>query len=392
MLRRYWSSHSNFQLRFCTYWSQMSVKHHSVSNYQAPEWAKDILRTPEKRVKLALLPTPIHKWRLDGLPKDVELFIKRDDMTGSTLSGNKVRKLEFILGDALSRGCKSVITCGSIQSNHCRATAVAARELGLDSYLLLRNKSSSLTCFDNLGNLLPSMLCGSQIYFIPKNSKYETTIKPKQKQLAREIEEKTGNPACCIPVGGSNSIGVFGYIEAWKEMEHQNVCTDFDDVVIACGSGGSIAGLAIGNYLTGQKIKLHAVSVCDDKYFFHEHVNQMLNELGISGAQSEDLVDIIDGYKGEGYGLTTKQDHEFLHNIASTTGILCDPVYTGKAVKGMITELNNTPGRFKGNRVLYIHTGGVFGLFDSTINSKLERKYSNGNMFSWFNDFPEKIA
>uniref|UniRef100_H2ZNN3 Tryptophan synthase beta chain-like PALP domain-containing protein n=1 Tax=Ciona savignyi TaxID=51511 RepID=H2ZNN3_CIOSA len=277
-----------------------------------------------------------------------------------------------------------------MQSNHCRATAVAARELGLDSHLLLRSTDPIMPSFNNLGNLLPSMLCGSKIYLIPKNSKYETTIKPKQETLAEEIKKSTGSPVCCIPIGGSNSTGLFGYIEAWHEMEKQNVLNDFDDIVLACGSGGSIAGLAIGNYLTGQKIRLHAISVCDDQLYL-AHVNAMLKELGISETSSEALVDIIDGYKGAGYGLTNKQDHEFLHQIALQTGILCDPVYTGKAVKGLVAELNINPKRFQGNRVLYIHTGCVFGLYDSTINEELKRQYTDDNLFSWFEETAQKL-
>ncbi|CAK8697821.1 unnamed protein product [Clavelina lepadiformis] len=369
-----------------------SVFHHHTCSYQVPTWASHLKNIPRKRIKLAMLPTPVQKWNIKGIPDGIEVFVKRDDMTGSTLS-NKVRKLEFLLADAVTQGCGSVITCGGLQSNHCRATAVAARELELDCHLFLRANETNVNFLDSAGNLLPSLLCNSHIYLIPKFSKYKVDIAPKQELLASQIKKKSGKSAYCIPVGGSSGVGVFGYIEAWEELiTRQNVMKKYDDIVVACGSGGTIAGLAIGNYLTGEKLKVHGITVCDNKDYFHSHVNEMLDTLGITETRSQNIVDIIDGYKGAGYGQSTFEDHEFYKSIAHDTGIICDPVYTGKALKGMLTELHNNKNRFQGSRILFIHTGGIFSLYDGRITSQLKNIWLK-NTYRWRQNAaePEKI-
>ena len=120
-------------------------------------------------------------------------------------------------------------------------------------------------------------------------------------------------------------------------------------------------------------MKINGTAVCDDAKYFHGHVNEMIGALGLEGIKSEDIADIIEGYKGAGYGTSTEEDHNLYKTIASGTGIFCDPVYTGKGVKGLISEVNSNPGRFQGNRILFIHTGGIFGLYD-------------GRMFDSFSD------
>lgn len=343
-----------------------------VAKYVPPSWAKDLAFKPKHRVKLAMLPTPIHEWNIPFASAGLKLFVKRDDMTGNTMSGNKVRKLEFLLAKALQDNCKAVITCGGVQSNHCRATAAAARELGMDCHLFLRAESSGIEHLESPGNLLIDLFCGSQLYFIPKRTQYKEGIKPRQQSLADQLLKDKGHKSLSIPVGGSSVLGLFGYIEAWQEMVEQKILEQFDDVFVTCGSGGSAAGLAISNYLTGSKVKLHAVSVSDNKTYFHSHIDSMLKSIGLQELNSEDLIDIIDGYKGSGYGETTSKDIEKIKLISSTTGIICDPVYTWKGLNGLLSEFETNRQRFKGERVLFIHTGGVFSIYDGNMKECLK--------------------
>lgn len=325
--------------------------------------------TKELARELAQPDTPTRQWNLPSLPKEFSLFIKRDDMTGSTLSGNKVRKLEFLLADALDKKCDTIFTCGGIQSNHCRSTAVAARQLGLDCYLFLRSPEQT-TDIGCEGNLFLNKLVGSQIIVVPQ-LQYKSGLKQMMEKVSEKLKEQ-GSSAYLIEVGGSSYMGMFGYLTAFQEMIDQNVLKNFDDIVVTVGSGGSASGIAIGNYLTGSKLKCHAVNVCDDAAYFYQKINEDL-QIGGLDVQAEELIDIIDGYKGQGYGKSTQEELEDIVEISRTTGIMVDPVYNVKAIRGMLHEMNTNPGRFKGHRILYIHTGGVFGLYDGRMDPLVTR-------------------
>ncbi|XP_006823418.1 uncharacterized protein LOC100378838 [Saccoglossus kowalevskii] len=355
-----------------------------LAAYDPPEWAKTLKRIPECKVKLSMYDTPIHPWNIPGIPNEFKLHIKRDDLTGSTLSGNKVRKLEFLLGEAVNTGCTSIITCGGIQSNFARSAAVAARQLGLESHLLLRSEGTDPDLIGCEGNLLLNRMVGSHIYLIPRTCKYEPDIRVRMEKLAQKIDDG-GGKSYPMEVGGSTITGLFGYIEGFRELMRQNVLEDFDDLVFTIGSGGTAAGLAIGNYLTGSKLKCHAFAVCDNSTYFHGHVNATLAAAGLSQqVKSEDILDVIEGAKGRGYGLSTDEELEFILKVSTTTGIMIDPVYTGKATKALVEELNNNPSRFKGKRILFVHTGGLFGLFDGRINNLLKKTGSPTNrVYNW---------
>ncbi|KAL5005385.1 hypothetical protein ScPMuIL_018841 [Solemya velum] len=345
--------------------------------YEPPAWAKHLKYLPTKRVSLACSNTPIHEWNLPGIPSDFSVSIKRDDLTGSTLSGNKVRKLEFLFADAIQKGCKHVITCGGIQSNHCRAVAVAARQLGLQPHLLLRGDLTDAGELGCEGNVLLDRLCGAHIHLVPKFSPYLTKLKPRMEKLAAKIKSETGEDTYLIPVGGSNEVGVFGYINVFQELLEQGLAERFDDLVFACGSGGTAAGLCIANFLSGTGVRCHAVKVSDSADYFHEHINQTLRDVGLDlEVKSEEIIDIVSGYKGIAYGVSTDEELGFLAEVSSTTGIMVDPVYTGKAVRGLVQELNKNPHRFKGRRVLFLHTGGIFGLFDGRMDAILKTEGS----------------
>lgn len=355
--------------------------------YNPPHWAKSLKNIPKVKVELANGNTPIHKWNLPRVAEGFKLSIKRDDMTGSTLSGNKVRKLEFLMADALSQGCQHVVTCGGIQSNHCRAVAVAARQLGMKPHLVLRTDIQDVAEVGCEGNLLLDRLCGADIYLAPLRSPYLTELLPRMNQIVQNIWETKGEKCYPIPVGGSNEVGLFGYLTVIQELEAQGALEEFDDLVFACGSGGTAAGLAIGNYLTGNKLRIHGIAVSDDSKYFHAHCNEMLSNMGLK-VQSEDILDIIDGHKGRGYGLSTQEELDFLTEVSLQTGIMLDPVYTGKAVKGLVHELQHNPDMFKGHRVLYLHTGGVFGLYDGRINAALKNSQATNAIYLW----PDKTA
>lgn len=370
--------------------SHLTMSNDILIPYTCPKFAEQLKIKPKYKVKLANPETPIHKWNLPRIPEGFSISIKRDDMTGSTLSGNKVRKLEFLLAEALDRGCKHVITCGGIQSNHCRATAVAARQLGLQPHLLLRSDIKSIEDVGCEGNLLLDRLCDAKIYMVPRKSPYETELKPRMEKLASKIKAETGESSLLIPVGGSDEIGLFGYINVFQEMITQGLLEDFDDIVFACGSGGTAEGLCIANYLTGQKLKVHGIIVSDDKKYFHDHVNSLLVKMNLN-VSSPDILNLIEGYKGTGYGLSTQEEIDFIIKIASMTGIMLDPVYTGKAARGLVHELNNNPHLFKGRRILFLHTGGIFGLYDNRINSTLKLQNEQDNMIQMWesiDDYP----
>lgn len=373
-----------------------------LNHFNAPAWCHRLTHIPQHFVKLGNLNTPINEWSLPGVPSKFKVHIKRDDLTGSTLSGNKVRKLEFLFADAITRGCKHVITCGSIQSNFARTTAIAAAQLGLKCHLILRHPDIEYTtatkqtkdgpiqykdCTANLpfdGNVLLDKMTGASVYLIPKASKYETDIKPRMEKLADHLKKETGEESYLVPVGGSNTTGLYGYLTAFQEMMDQGVLEQFDDIIFTCGSGGTAAGLAIGNYLNQSKIRIHAITICDNKDYFVEHINDTLRQIGLGDETSaDDIIDIIDGYKGLGYGLSTDDELEFIYSVCRDTGIVLDPCYSGKGALGMLKELANNPDRFQGNRILFLHTGGTYGLFDGKMDSFLHKHKQSEPVIMW---------
>ncbi|XP_033106061.1 bifunctional D-cysteine desulfhydrase/1-aminocyclopropane-1-carboxylate deaminase, mitochondrial-like [Anneissia japonica] len=222
---------------------------YKLLSYRPPDWASHLQMIPLVKVKLFQPFTPIHKWSLPNIPDDIDIYIKRDDMTGSVLSGNKVRKLEFLLGEALATGCQAVITCGGVQSNHCRTTAVAAKQLGIETHLLLRSRSENLSETSCHGNMLLNSLMGASMYLVPIKAQEKTDLEPRMQRLADRLQEEKGMKAYLIPIGGSNVVGLHGYLCGWQELLEQGVTDRFDDVILTVGSGGTAAGVAIGNFL-----------------------------------------------------------------------------------------------------------------------------------------------
>ncbi len=319
-------------------------------------------------IDLARLPTPIQLLRRFSEKLGIKLYIKRDDLTGVALSGNKIRKLEFVLADALSQNADTVLTCGGAQSNHSRATAIAAAMLGLHCRLLLRTPKPSNPPPPE-DNILLDRMAGAEIVWItPEEYKSRNEI---FKREAASLQ-KSGRRPYLIPEGASNALGAWGYIRAMEELAEDIANLPGGDVnqtptiINATGSGGTSAGLILGVKILGLNIRIASINVCDDKAYFVRVIGDIC-ESTITGYNldivfSRDCdIEIIDGYVGRGYALSRPEELALLCEVARTEGIFLDPVYTGKAFYGMVKELESNPGCF-GERIIFIHTGGIFGL------------------------------
>ncbi|XP_057804152.1 bifunctional D-cysteine desulfhydrase/1-aminocyclopropane-1-carboxylate deaminase, mitochondrial isoform X2 [Salvia miltiorrhiza] len=336
--------------------------------YTPPSWAANLNPVPSHIFSLGHFPTPIHQWNLPNLPKGTEVYLKRDDLSGMQLSGNKVRKLEFLLAEAVAQGADCIITIGGIQSNHCRATAVAAKYLNLDCYLILRTSKALVDKDPGLtGNLLVERLVGAHVDLISKEE-YASVGAVALTNILKQKLLSEGRKPYVIPVGGSNSLGTWGYVEAVREIQQQlgkgSGGITFDDIIVACGSGGTIAGLAVGTWLSGLAAKVHAYCVCDDPDYFYDYVQGLIDGLQ-AGVSSRDIVNIQNA-KGLGYAMNTAEELNFVQEIAKATGIVLDPVYSGKAAYGMMRDMAENPGKWEGRKVLFIHTGGLLGLYEKT--------------------------
>lgn len=313
-----------------------------------------------KRINLANLPTKIEK--LERLSKELscQIYIKRDDQTGSEISGNKVRKLEFAVQEALDSGCDYLITCGGIQSNHARATAAVATKLGIGSYLVLRgNEESNLE-----GNYFLDKILGAKIRFITAEE-YKNNRMDIMEEIKNELA-KVGHKAYILPEGASNGIGSLGYCNAMEEilMQEKELDLKFDAIVTAIGSGGTYAGLYYANNINDNDAIVYGVNVCDNAEYFKDIVEKLLKEIACyTGKEihiNKEEIDILDGYVGRGYALNQLEEIEFIHKLAKQEGVILDPVYTGKAMYGLVEEIKK--GRFdKHKNILFIHTGGIFG-------------------------------
>ncbi|KAG6673141.1 hypothetical protein I3842_16G097100 [Carya illinoinensis] len=298
-------------------------------SYVPPYWASHLNPIPSHVFSLGHLPTPIHKWNLPNLPNNTEVWLKRDDLSGTQLSGNKVRKLEFLMADAVAQGADCVITIGGIQSNHCCATAVAAKYLNLECYLILGTSKVLVDQDPGLtGNLLVERLVGAHVDLISK----EEYAKIGSVTLTNILKEKLlneGRRPYVIPEAGSNSLGTWGYIEAIREIEQQLQTgtghLKFDDIVVACASGGTIAGLSLGSSLSALDAKVHAFSVCDDPDYFYDFVQGLLDGLD-ADVDSRDIVNIQNA-KGLGYAVNTSEELKFVREVAAATGVVLDAVY-----------------------------------------------------------------
>lgn len=313
------------------------------------------------RLSLARLPTPLEL--LSRLSEEVgtRIWIKRDDLTDTTASGNKIRKLEFSLGQASVEQADVLVTWGGVQSNHCRATAVLAAQLGLKSHLVLRGNEPR----ERDGNLLIDELVGASITFadLDEYSDMDGTYERLQREYASQ-----GLKTFRIPVGATDEIGLWGYIECAAELkqdfELHNISPDA--IISATGSGGTLAGLILGKALHGLESEIFAFNVCDDEAYFVKKISEDFArwktryeaELDVS----KQTINVIDGYVGPGYGRATPEVFDTIRRVARLEGIVLDPVYTGKAFNGMLDQIRQ--GKLKNMKdIVFVHTGGMLGLF-----------------------------
>ncbi len=317
-----------------------------------------------ERIELANTPTPLQRLQRTSQQLGVELWIKRDDLTGCELSGNKVRKLEFLFARARELGVDTVITGGGEQSNHCRATAMAAARLGLRCRLLLRTIKPAVPP-KLTANILLDKLAGADIRWIDHDQ-----WKDRAALFAEEAAavNAAGGSAYIIPEGGSNATGAWGYVRAAEELHNQlaELPSKATTVVYACGSGGTGAGLILGKKLLGAPFAVAGINVCDDRAYFVDAIGSIcrdfIEQYKLELQIDETDIEIVDGHVGLGYAKSRPAELETIRDLCRREGIVLDPVYSGKAWHGMLQELATDRARF-GERIVFVHTGGIFGLF-----------------------------
>ena len=321
------------------------------------------LNIPE-HLSLARLPTPLQPMpRLAAeLGVRQRLWVKRDDLTDTAISGNKLRKLEFVAAEAQRQACDTIITCGGVQSNHCRATALVGARLGLQVHLILRGEAPK----DIEGNLFLGHLAGAAIsHYRPTQF---TRSLPALFEHWREHYAQRGHKALLVPTGASDGVGLWGYLCAAQELAEDMAAMDIASAhwVFATGSGGTQAGLTLGAALFDVPATAWGVNVCDDEAWFVNKVAEDIADWTQRYPQPVPIPDVranvLDGYVGPGYAKATQAVFDTIAMLAQTEGLVLDPVYTGKAFHGMLQELQ--VGRFDDrDDVIFVHTGGLFGLF-----------------------------
>ena len=320
-------------------------------------------------LKLANLPTPVERMRpVPEYPDLPNVYIKRDDLTGAALSGNKVRKLEFALAEAAAVDARIVITCGGIQSNHARATAVAAARLGMRAVLVLRGAAPE----ESDGNVLLDRLAGAEIRFITQDEwpRVNEIMADIVLELAASEQE-----AYVIPEGASYPPGVFGYIRAAQEIAETEKAlgVEFDSIVAAVGSGGTYAGLAFGKRIFELKASILGINVLETPAYFADRIAAISEDFvkkyhgryrGASWFRPipASEVEIAGGYDGPAYAVPAAEGLDLIRAFARGTGLFLDPAYTSKAMLGLAGEAAKRRWK-KSDKVLFIHTGGILSLF-----------------------------
>lgn len=309
----------------------------------------------QEKLSLANLPTRIEKLKISSHFKHINVFIKRDDQTGFELSGNKVRKLEYIIKYALDHGFNHLITCGGLQSNHVRATAACAAKYDMKCTALLKGEPSELRC-----NYYMTHTFGAAIEYITSEA-YKYNRHDIMTQL-KSTYELQGDKVLIIPEGASNGLGNLGYFDCFNEIEDQ---IDVDAIAVAVGSCGTYAGLILANQYHKKHKAIIGINIYDAAVDYNEKVKKLMLESEIYFDTltwlDDSKIDIRNEYVGEGYGITQPEVRDFMNEFAKSEGILLDPVYTGKAFYGLYQELLQLDKRInQPYDVLFIHTGGTF--------------------------------
>jgi D-cysteine desulfhydrase len=305
------------------------------------------------------IPTPLES--LARLFPQHQVFCKREDLTGTVLSGNKIRKLEFCAYAALEQKKDTLVTVGGIQSNHARCTAAVAAQLGLHCVLLLREGENQ---DKPEGNLLLDRLLSAEIHWISAKEY------PQHHKALDSLVEKLqaqGRHPYVVAEGGSSPLGALGYLKVVEELLQQT--EPFDYIVTAIGSGGTFAGLYAGTQLFCPQTQVYGVTAYQSSAYFKKRIYQLLQEMAkhykTPLPQSPDALNIDDRFVGPGYAQVGAKEKDCIRRIAAQTGLFLDPAYTSKAFLGLEALVKTLPPQ---SRVLFLHTGGIFGLMVSHID------------------------
>lgn len=308
-----------------------------------------------EHIKLGHFPTPLHKLEnLTRLLNGPDIYIKREDCAGLAMGGNKVRKLEYIMSDVIKNKADVIITIGAVSSNHARQTAAASSLLGLECQLVLMGHMPA----EKQGNYLLDHILGAQTFCV-KPADVEKTIQ----EIIIENKQK-GKKSYVIPAGGHNIQGIMAYMECYHEIKEQTP-VHFDAIITAVGTGTTYAGLQLGKKYIKDSSKILGISVGGDNSFCNSEILKVCNEmehyLNISHSQNDDF-NIFTDYIGEGYTKPYPQLRDIIKLLARTEGILLDPVYSGKAMVGLLDLIDKGYFR-KEQNVLFLHTGGAPEIF-----------------------------
>ena len=317
--------------------------------------------------RLRLFPTPTPLERLDNLTKYLggpEIWIKRDDATVVATGGNKVRKLEFLAGEALALGCDHLVTQGAVQSNHVRQTAAVAAKLGMKCTALLEHRiDTNDRDYLDSGNVLLDRLFGATLDYRPGGTDMQSAIDA----LGAELTAAGGKPYI-IPGGGSNRVGALGYVGCAQELMQQadEMGLAIDLVVHATGSAGTQAGLVVGFEGVNAGVRVLGIGVRAPRDRQEANVHKLAEATaeycGVRGGIARSAVEANCDYVGDGYGIPTQGMAEAVSLLAKLEGILLDPVYSGKGMAGLIDLIRR--GKIASTeRVVFIHTGGAVGLY-----------------------------
>jgi D-cysteine desulfhydrase len=306
-----------------------------------------------RKLKLANIPTPLEINKFNHK----KFLMKRDDLTGMELSGNKVRKLEFLLYQAKKEKVDFIFTDGGDQSNHARATVIAAAKAGIKTKLFLWGKDKSSPD----GNLFLDKVFGAEISFLTKKNYLRVNDIMFDERLNLV---KKGKTVYVIPEGGSTTLGIWGYISFMKELKEQTDLKKLSGIIVASGSGGTAAGLLVGSALLNCNLKVFAVNVLYPKEAIEKKILQLaegcLLDYKLPCKINRNNLEIIDGYSIEGYKNISADKISLIKKFAVSSGILLDPAYTGKAFKAYY---DNFLIKNKGMKYLFLHTGGLYGAF-----------------------------
>lgn len=316
------------------------------------------------RISCAHLPTPIEKLHRLSAYLGCQIWIKRDDCTGLAGGGNKVRKLEYLIADAQSKGADTIVTIGGMQSNHARQTAAFCGKYGLQCELILQDVAGTpKQNYYQSGNMLLNKLFAAKIHQITENENLDSRV-----TTLLSLLKQQGKTPYYIPLGGSNPLGCLGYVQCAYEIVGQASILDlnFDHIVLATGSGGTQAGLLAGLITAKCTTSVLGISVSRPLRAQQQLVctllRQTLELLNVDYKQVNKHVTANSDYYGKGYGITTSQTIDAIYLLAQLEGVLLDPVYTGKAMAGLINLCQQGVFNPKQN-ILFIHTGGSQGLF-----------------------------